>query len=139
MPPPTSKVWKFFKRCNDSKTVKCQLCEVELTYTGGTTNMLNHISVCLISFWMTKSEDNAESEITAFMREKADPDTDSLAWWKDNSDKYSRLSVLARRYLAVPSERIFSAAGLIVTKLRNRLSSSCIDQIIFLNKNSVPQ
>jgi hypothetical protein len=40
-------------RCNDSKTVKCQLCEVELTYTGGTTNMLNHISVCLISFWMT--------------------------------------------------------------------------------------
>jgi hypothetical protein len=62
------------------------------------------------------SEDNAESEITAFMRERADPDTDSLAWWKDNSDKYSRLSVLARRYLAVPStsfpsERIFSAAG----------------------------
>jgi hypothetical protein len=45
------------------------------------------------------SEDNAESEITAFMRERADPDTDSLAWWKDNSDKYSRLSVLARRYL----------------------------------------
>jgi hypothetical protein len=85
------------------------------------------------------SEDNAESEITAFMWERADPDTDSLAWWKDNSDKYSRLSVLARRYLAVPLERIFSAAGLIVTKLRNRLSSSCIDQIIFLNKNSVPQ
>jgi hypothetical protein len=49
-PPPTSKVWKFFKRCNDSKTVKCQLCEVELTYTEATTNMLNHISVCLISF-----------------------------------------------------------------------------------------
>jgi hypothetical protein len=46
------------------------------------------------------SEDNAESEITAFMRDRADPDTDSLAWWKDNSDKYSRLSVLARRYLA---------------------------------------
>jgi hypothetical protein len=43
MTPPTSKVWKFFKRCNDLKTVKCQLCEVELTYTGGTTNMLNHI------------------------------------------------------------------------------------------------
>ena len=29
------------------------------------------------------SEDNAESEITAFMRERADPDTDSLVWWKD--------------------------------------------------------
>jgi hypothetical protein len=60
------------------------------------------------------SEDNAESEITAFMRERADLDTDSLVWWKGNSDKYSRLSVLAHRYLAVPStsvpsERIFSA------------------------------
>jgi hypothetical protein len=89
------------------------------------------------------SQDNAESEITDFMRERADPDTDSLVWWKDNSDKYSRLSVLARRYLAVPStsvpsERIFSAAGLIVAKLRNRLLS-CIDQIIFLGKSSVPQ
>ena len=48
-------------------------------------------------------EDNAQSEITAFMRERADPDTDSLVWWKDNSDKYSRLSVLACWYLAVPS------------------------------------
>ena len=34
------------------------------------------------------SEDNAESEITAFMRKRADPDTDSLVWWKDNCDKY---------------------------------------------------
>ena len=86
MPPP--KVWKFFKRCNDSKIVKCQLCEVKLTYTGGTTNMLNHIRL--------KYSVQDES-----------------AWWKDNSDKYWRLSVLARRYLAVlsisvPSERIFS-------------------------------
>jgi hypothetical protein len=49
MPPSTSKVWKFFKRCNDSKTVKCQLCEVELTYTGVTTNiqvMSCHIHDC---------------------------------------------------------------------------------------------
>ena len=80
---------------------------------------------CVLDFLLDDdSEDNAESEITAFIRERADPDTDSLAWWKDNSDKYSRLSVLACQYLAVPSERIFSAAGLIVTKLRNRLSSS---------------
>jgi hypothetical protein len=100
---------------------------------------------CVLDFLLDDdSENNAESEITAFMRERADPDTDSLARWKDNSDKYSRLSVLVRRYLAVtstsfPSERVFSEAGLIVTKLRNRLSSSCIDQIIFRCKKSVPQ
>jgi hypothetical protein len=29
------------------------------------------------------------------------------------------------------------AAGLIVTKLRNRLSSEVVDQIIFLNKNKM--
>ena len=138
MPPPTSKVWKFFKRCNDSKTVQCQLCEVELTYTRRDYKYAKPHQRMLDFLLDDNSEDNAESEITAFMRERADPDTDSLAWWKDNSDKHSRLSVLARRYLAVPSERIFSAAGLIVTKLRNRLSSSCIDQIIFLNK-TLPQ
>jgi hypothetical protein len=60
---------EFFKRCNDSKTVKCQLCEVKLTYTEGTTNMLNHIRL--------KYSVQDES-----------------AWWKDNSDKYSKLSVL---------------------------------------------
>lgn len=43
MPPPTSKVWKYFKRTKDSKNVKCQLCEVNLSYTGVTINMLNHI------------------------------------------------------------------------------------------------
>ena len=43
MPPPTSKAWNFFKRTANSKTVKCKLCETELTYTGGTTNMLNHL------------------------------------------------------------------------------------------------
>ena len=43
MPPPTSKAWNYFKRTADSKTVKCKLCETELTYTGGTTNMLNHL------------------------------------------------------------------------------------------------
>jgi hypothetical protein len=50
------------------------------------------------------------------------------------------ISVLARQYLSipgtsVPSERIFSATGLLVNKLRNRLSSSVVDHVIFLNKN----
>ena len=69
-----------------------------------------------------------------------------LKWWKTYSSKYPRLSVLARRYLAVPgtsvpsaSERIFSTAGLILTKLGNRLSPSCVDKIIFLNKNKLAE
>ena len=52
--------------------------------------------------------------------------------------------MIARRVLAVPStsmpsERIFSAAVLLINKLRNRLSSDIVDSIIFFNKNSIPQ
>ena len=43
MPPPTSKAWNYFKRTADSKIVKCKFCETEMIYTGGTTNILNHL------------------------------------------------------------------------------------------------
>ena len=43
MPPPTSAVWKYFKRNNDGNTVKCTLCSQELKMTGGTSNMRNHL------------------------------------------------------------------------------------------------
>lgn len=63
-----------------------------------------------------------------------------LEWWKKHEIFYPRLSVLARKYLAVPassvsSERIFSLAGQLVNKKRARLSSKNIDTFIFLNKN----
>ena len=45
MPPSKSNAWKYFKRSADDKTVKCTLCSSEMTYTGGTTNMLNHLHV----------------------------------------------------------------------------------------------
>jgi hypothetical protein len=34
------------------------------------------------------------------------PVIDSLAWWKDNSDKYSRLSVLDKLFLYAPQKLI---------------------------------
>ena len=45
--------------------------------------------------------------------------------------------MLAVPATSVPSEKMFSSAGLIVTKLRNKLSSEVVDQIIFLNKNKI--
>ena len=79
-----------------------------------------------------------------YTKERAVQDENPLKWWKQNVSKYPTLSVLARQYLSipgtsVPSERIFSCAGLVVSKLRNRLSSSLVDQIIFLSKNYVPE
>ena len=46
--------------------------------------------------------------------------------------------ILAVPATSVPSERVFSTAGLVVNKLRNRLSPDLVDSIIFLNKNIFP-
>jgi hypothetical protein len=45
-----------------------------------------------------------------FMRERADPDTDSLAWWKDNSDKLQDDDSLLRSFLTIKpaAEKILS-------------------------------
>ena len=67
-----------------------------------------------------------ETELSLYKCERCDPNVNPLKWWKENSIKYPRLSVLARQYLSipgtfVPSECKFSATGLLVNKLRNRL------------------
>ena len=114
MPPQKSAVWNYFKRSLNGNTVKCTLCDAQLT----------------------------ELELQSYLLDKSDLEKSPLEWWADRETKYPRLSVIAKRVLAVPatsvpSERIFSSAGLIVTKLRNRLSSEVVDQIIFLNKNKI--
>ncbi len=66
--------------------------------------------------------------------------TDPLVWWRNNEERFPKLSKLARKYLAIPatevsSERVFSAAGLTLTTLRNRLDPDTVDQCLFLHKN----
>lgn len=63
-----------------------------------------------------------------------------LEWWKHHDKYYPRLSCLARKYLAipassVPSERIFSLCGSIVSKKRARLNPNNVSMMVFLNKN----
>ena len=52
--------------------------------------------------------------------------------------KFPRVTKTAKKLLAipsVPSERVFSIAGLTVTKLRSALDPETVDQLVFLNKN----
>ena len=77
-----------------------------------------------------------------FMEDEVDADESPLKWWKENEHRYPCLSQLARKYLSVPatsvpSERVFSAAGRLVTKLRNSLSPTHIDASIFLSSNTM--
>lgn len=64
-----------------------------------------------------------------------------LQWWKNNQQKYPKLSKLARRYLCIPatstaSERAFSKAGNIVTAKRSCLKPDNVKKICFLSSNS---
>ncbi len=67
-------------------------------------------------------------------------DDNPLIWWKHNFNRFPYLAQIARQYLAIPAtsapaERIFSAAGLIVSDRRARLKPTIVDQLLFLNKN----
>jgi len=68
------------------------------------------------------------------------PDGGLLEWWRDHLNDFPQTSELARRYLAIPatsaqSERLFSATGRIVNKLRTRLLPERVESLVFLYKN----
>lgn len=67
-------------------------------------------------------------------------DSDPLKWWKNNEHVYPNLSKLAKCYLpvqatSVPSERVFSTAGDLITAERNALAPENVNKLIFLKKN----
>jgi len=64
-----------------------------------------------------------------------------LDFWKKNKNTFPELYMLQIKYLSVPatsvpSERVFSKAGLITNDRRNRLHPKHLDFIIFLNRNT---
>jgi len=63
---------------------------------------------------------------------------DPLVWWKANEYKFPVIAKLAKKYLSivatsVPSERLFSQAGQVVSQKRARLMPSRVNDLLFLN------
>ncbi|KAL0902470.1 hypothetical protein ABMA27_000328 [Loxostege sticticalis] len=63
-----------------------------------------------------------------------------LKWWKEHKAIYSTLYILACKTLndmasSVPCERLFSAAGNIMTERRTRLYVRKLQQLVFLQQN----
>jgi len=60
-----------------------------------------------------------------------------LLWWKERESLYRYLTLLAKCITAtsVPSERLFIAAGNLVSEKRSHLTSDNIDKLIFLYEN----
>lgn len=83
----------------------------------------------------------ATRQIKNYFQEKRLPITENpLNWWKTNGHKYTKISATARKYLSappgsVPSEQLFSGAGLIYEPLRNRLEADKAAKLLFLKYN----
>ena len=78
-------------------------------------------------------------EVTRYISELGGPNN-ALEWWKERAVSYPHIANLAKKYLSipatsVPSERIFSLAGNLVTRKRALLSPENVDLLIFLKKN----
>lgn len=65
---------------------------------------------------------------------------DPLKWWSERKHIYPRLYEMMKRRLcvpatSVPSERVFSKAGQVLTQRRSRLTTSKVEKIIFIQAN----
>lgn len=101
--------------------------------------------VYITSVQEQKSEqDICEAEVSQYKKEPSINATENpLTWWRQNNERYPSLAFLAKKYLcipatSVPSERVFSTAGDIVTAQRSQLKSEHVDRLIFLKKNWNP-
>ena len=84
----------------------------------------------------TSTDLSARDELEFYMSERPVARSESpLNWWKGNECRFPRLATVARSILcnpatSTPSERVFSVAGLTVTKLLSLLKAKqcrCID------------
>ena len=84
-----------------------------------------------------------EDEVGRYKRQPSIPLSACLfTWWKERETEFPLLSKAAKIYLcipatSVPSERVFSTAGDIVTAQRATLSADNVDKLIFLKKNHI--
>nr|XP_029135204.1 zinc finger BED domain-containing protein 4-like [Labrus bergylta] len=80
-------------------------------------------------------------EVRGFIEEPLVPrSSNPLTWWQSRRVVYPRLCEFMKRRLcivatSVPSERVFSKTGQIVSERRSRLSSSKVRQLVFINAN----
>jgi len=79
----------------------------------------------------------SQVELEQYLTEKTmKRDTKPLTWWKNNEKRFPKLAKVAKSLLNIPatstpSERIFSTAGLTVSKLRSSLKPENVDSLIF--------
>ena len=61
-------------------------------------------------------------------------------WWNNNQLQYPLLANLAKQYLcspptSLPSERLFSGAGILYDERRNKLTAEHAEMLLFIKNN----
>ncbi|CAH2091123.1 unnamed protein product [Euphydryas editha] len=79
--------------------------------------------------------------LTYRLKKRVNVDDNPLQWWSVHRDELNLLSPMARRFLSappasVPSEQLFSSAGLIYEPLRNRLDPEKAAKLLFIKYNA---
>ena len=91
-----------------------------------------------MKFQRTSSQNN---ELINYINElPQDPNENILVYWKDNSKKYPKLSVLTRRLLSIQGscadvERDWSFVGNMIKEKRNQLKPEKVSKMVFVKKN----
>lgn len=94
-------------------------------------------------FAQPRGEDSVyggEQEFERYFNEPLQPPSTKVLQYWNLHIQYEKLRLLAKKYLCVPpatvfSERLFSTAGLICDKKRNRLDPERVKMLVFLKKN----
>ena len=92
----------------------------------------------------SEDSDPVLKEVELYLKEKPiDREEPPLDWWKENQHRFPLVLRVARRYLTIlitstPTERVFSTAGLIVTRLISCLTPEHVNMLVYLNKNALP-
>lgn len=76
----------------------------------------------------------------AYIKDYTKSNTGPLEWWQKNEERYPKLSRAAKRIHSIPStstpsERIFSKAGFIASKVRSALLPGNVHKLVFLAHN----
>jgi len=87
------------------------------------------------------AESSDRADFDPYLEARATDDgTDTLQWWAANAYLYPATAAVAKQFLSIPatsaqSQRQFSAAGRLITKLHARLDPEQADTLIFLYEN----
>ena len=123
------------KPSSDSSTVTSGIA------TSSDSNTQKALDIILGQDEGSDSTVSCQDQLDLYFAEKSVArDVQPLKWWKENNARFPRLADVARVLLgipatSVPAERIFSTAGLTVTKLHSRLKPESVDALIFLHDN----